>query len=318
MAKGNMLLGLSRGSVGDLTFYRRNAQQITRVRVRKVKNPQTNAQMIQRTINRTAVAAYGVLKEICNHSFEGVSYGANSYSEFLRINMNILRVMAAEDGENTKSYLPKGFNGLVAMPFQVSSGSLSFHAPEYRDNLLKWSKIVPVAEPANMTYADFASYIGAQQGDQVTFVAVRTSLSAGVDEPFGAESVVARVILEPRNGEFAETAFLARIGEETNQFAVNDPNLRNEGRVVFAFESPSGTGQSLSVGVYDDASEVPSMAGCAILSRQSPSGDWLRSKAILGYDDTFRENGYTLRAASLVSGVDIPVTSDWYLNNAVV
>ncbi len=316
MAKGNMLLGLSRGSVGDLTFYRRNAQQIARVRVRKVKNPQTNAQMIQRTINRTAVAAYGVLKEICNHSFEGISYGAKSYSEFLRINMNMLRVMAAENGENTKSYLPKGFNGLVAMPFQVSSGSLSFVVPEYRDNLIKWNKAVPVAEPTNMTYADFAALIGAQQGDQLTILHVRTSISAGVDEPFGAELLVARIILDPRNGEFAETNFLSRVAEGENIFRVNDPNLRNEGVVNFSFETPGGTSTYIGAGITDGSGEDEYMAGCAILSRQSPSGDWLRSKAVLGYDPLFNENGYTLRAASLVSGVDIPVTSDWYLNNA--
>ena len=43
MAKGNMLLGFSRGSVGDLTFYRRNSQQVTRARARVVKNPKTLA-----------------------------------------------------------------------------------------------------------------------------------------------------------------------------------------------------------------------------------------------------------------------------------
>lgn len=316
MAKGNMLLGFSRGSVGDLTFYRRNAQQITRARARVVKNPKTLQQQMQRTIMRTSVEAYKVLKEICDHSWEGVLYGANSYAEFQKHNMAMLRRLAAESGEDTKSFVPSGFKGLAAMPFVVSSGSLAFVAPAYRDNLLKWNKVVPVEEPANMTYADFASYIGAQPGDQVTFIVVRDSLSAGVDEPFGVEMVVARVILQPSEGEFSETAFLDPVDGSAGLYAVNAPNVLNEGNVYFGFESPTGMGQIMSATVRVAGNAINTMAGCAILSRKSASNVWLRSKAILGYDENFRENGYTLRQASMVVSNDIVVPSDWYLNNA--
>lgn len=318
MSRGNLLLGFARGSVGDLTFYRRNAQQITRARSRVVKNPKTLKQQMQRTIMRTAVSAYGVLKEICDHSFEGVAYGANSYAEFLKRNLSILRRLASVNGEKTKSYLPSGKKGVVAMPFVVSNGSLSFVAPEYRDNLLKWNEIVPVAEPENMTYADFAAYVGAQQGDQVTFCVVRNSLSTGIDEPFGVELHVARVILEPASGEFAETAFLSPVSEGANEFAVNSPNVLNEGIVSFSFESPQGVGKKITAYVpIAGSDENVSMAGCAILSRRSASGAWLRSKSILGYDQTFKESGYTLRQASMVVANDIVTPTDWYLNNAI-
>lgn len=317
MAKGNMLLGFSRGSVGDLTFYRRNAQQVTRARARVVKNPKTLAQQMQRTIMRTSVEAYRVLKEICDHSWEGVAYGANSYAEFQKQNMAMLRGLASVGGEKTKSFLPSGMRGIVAMPFVVSNGSLAFVAPEFRNNLLKWNRKVPVAQPENMTYADFAAYIGAQQGDQVTFCVVRDSLSTGVDEPFGVELHVARVILEPAEGEFAETAFLTQVSEGGNNYAVNSPNVLNEGIVNFSFESPSGIGKNVSVYVPIAGSvENVSMAGCAILSRKSASGSWLRSKSILGYNEEFNESGYTLRQASMIVTNDIVTPSDWYLNNA--
>lgn len=315
MARGNMLLGYSRGSVGDLTFYRRNSQQVTRARARVVKNPKTLAQQMQRTIMRTSVEAYKVLKEICDHSWEGVSYGANSYAEFQKRNMAMLRRLAADGGENTKSFVPMGFKGLAAMPFEVSSGSLQFNAPAYEDNLLKWSKEVPVAEPQNMTYADFAAYIGAQEGDQVTFIGVRPSISAGVDEPFGVEMLVARVILSPAAGEFAETAFLSPVAE-TQGFGVNDANPLNEGNIMFGFESPQGLGKILWTGFARGTTGIEIMAGCAILSRKNPSGSWLRSKSALGYDPLFNENGYTLRQASMVVSPDILTPSDWYLNNA--
>lgn len=316
MAKGNMLLGYSRGSVGDLTFYRRNAQQITRARARVVKNPKTLQQQMQRTIMRTSVEAYKVLKEICDHSWEGVAYGANSYAEFQKQNMSMLRGLASVNGEKAKSFLPSGMKGIVAMPFVVSNGSLSFVAPSYSDNLLKWDAEVPLAEPKNMTYADFAAYIGAQEGDQVTFVNILPSISVGIDEPFGVEMVVARVILSPAHGEFAETAFLTPIAGLVGSFAVNDPNPLNEGSVNFGFDNPQGTGSILRAGFNDGADPLPSMAGCVILSRKSPSGSWLRSKSVLGYDNTFNESGYTLRQASMVVNTEIVAPSDWYLNNA--
>lgn len=313
-----MLLGYSRGSVGDLTFYRRNSQQVTRARARVVKNPKTLAQQMQRTIMRTSVEAYKVLKEICDHSWEGVSYGANSYAEFQKRNMAMLRSLASVGGENTKSFLPAGFNGLVAMPFEVSAGSLPFIAPSYEDNLLKWSKAVTLAEPENMTYADFASYIGAQEGDQVTFIVVRPSIASGVDEPFGLEAVISRVILSPGAGEFAETAFLSPIVGQVGTFAVNDPNPLNEGSVAFGFDIPQGGNVYLRAGFINGGVAVEAMAGCAILSRRSSSGAWLRSKSTLGYDPLFNENGYTLRQASMVVSPDILTPSDWYLNNANV
>ena len=315
MARGNMLLGYSRGSVGDLTFYRRNAQQITRARARIVKNPKTLAQQMQRTIMRTSVEAYKVLKEICDHSWEGIAYGANSYAEFQKRNMALLRRLAADGGENTKSFVPMGFKGLVAMPFEVSSGSLQFNAPAYEDNLFKWSQVVGVAEPENVTYQDVANYLGAQEGDQVTFIGVRPSISEGVDEPFGVEMIVARIILSPGAGDFAETAFLSKVAG-TNEYIVNDKNPLNEGAIHFLFESPQGAGQVLVAGFNRGSGAIEIMAGCAILSRKNPSGTWLRSKSALGYDPLFNENGYTLRQASMVVSPDILTPSDWYLNNA--
>lgn len=315
MSKGNMLLGMARGSVGDLTFYRRNAQQITRVRNRVVKNPKTLAQQMQRTIMRTSVEAYKVLKEICDHSWEGVAYGANSYTEFQKQNMAMLRSLASVGGENTKSFVPMGFKGLAAMPFVVSSGSLQFNAPRYEDNLLKWSQSIPLAEPENATYQDVANYLGAQEGDQVTFIGVRPSISAGVDEPFGVEMVVARVILSPAEGEFAETAFFSPIAD-TPGFGVNDANPLNEGHIMFGFDSPQGIGRFLWAGFAQGLVGVEIMAGCAILSRKNQSGTWLRSRSALDYDPLYNENGYTLRQASMVVSPDILTPSDWYLNNA--
>lgn len=315
MAKGNMLLGLSRGSVGDLTFYRRNAQQITRVRVRKVKNPQTNAQMYQRAINRTAVEAYGVLKSICDHSFEGVSYGANSYSYFLSRNMQMLRDEASRTDNAQKSYVPKNLKGLAAMPFLISQGTLpsvpfTFDA----ENSLLSLPVVRAVEPQNATYADVVSAWGLQQGDQVTILVVPAPTEGNFpDEPLGRDLMVARFILDPALGEFAETQFFSPVAGQEGLFSINTPNVRNEGRVVFTF-GDNGTEVRLTSSAYGLG--ITGFAAAVIISRQAADGSWLRSTEQLLYDQSFRENGYTLKQASTLLPTDLYVESDYYLNNA--
>lgn len=91
MAKGNMFLGMSRGSVGDVTFYRNRGQQVARVRNRKPMNPKTEAQVIQRMILATASKAYSRMKGIVDHSFQGVQYGGASQSYFLKRAMDDIR-----------------------------------------------------------------------------------------------------------------------------------------------------------------------------------------------------------------------------------
>lgn len=344
MAKGNMLLGLSRGSVGDLTFYRRNAQQITRVRVRKVKNPQTDAQMIQRCINRTAVNAYSVLKPICDHSFEGVSYGANSYSRFLKLNMDMLRSEAANtqpiSQEQDKAYLPAGIKGCVAMPFITSTGSIvpiqfasgaaggSFEQVEIQIGqgvvapmgLLKIATL-PNGNFDSFTYKQFADVLGAKQGDQLTFISVQPAIVSGIyDEPVGVTLDLARVIVDTAQDDWAETNIFADITEVGNvtTFRLNNPNIRNEGAVLFVAQQ-QGTSSKWTLYVAVGVSSVQGtnvMAMTSIISRQREDGTWLRSNSRLSYNPLYRENGYTLKAASLLTKTDVYVESDYYLNNA--
>lgn len=320
MAKGNMLLGLSRGSVGDLTFYRRNAQQITRVRVRKVKNPQTASQMYQRTINRTAVEAYTVLKSICDHSFEGVAYGASSYSYFLSQNMNMLRAEAASGAIGQRSFVPFSLKGLVAMPFIISTGSLPSVGVRLGALSTTYGAMITMpsfrnaGNPAEITYAAFASALGAQQGDQVTLLRIGAPAEQGFpDEPLGRKLEVVRFILDPASGDFAETPFLTPVSGEDNVFVINSPNIRNEGSLRF---EASRVGNEIQWhAIFGD--KVGKLFGCAaILSRQRGDGSWLRSKSFFVYDPDYRENGYTIKQASTLSPVDLYVESDYYLNNA--
>lgn len=320
MAKGNLFLGAASGSIGDVTFYRKNAQQISRMRVRKVKNPQSPAQMGQRAINHTAVQAYSVLKGICDHSFQGVSYGANSYARFLSLNMDMLRQQAAETSPSgsAKSYLPFGFEGLTAMPFILSKGSLpSIPARWYeqQSETPSYAGVFLAAgvsnNPANVTYADIISKLNAQQGDQLTIIRIPNPVDGGFpDEPLGRSMILARVILDPGSGnDPAETSFFD-MTSSVGVLRVNDPNPRNEGNAIFQVDAGNLVGSAgVGFGLYD-------FAFAAILSRQAPDGSWLRSDSILVYEDIWREAGYSLKQASSLTPVDVYIENDYYLNNA--
>lgn len=318
MAKGNLFLGCARGSVGDVTFYRRNAQQISRVRVRKVKNPQSNAQMWQRAINHTAVQAYSVLKKICDHSYEGVTYGANSYSKFLSLNMDMLRREAGstiQQQSGQRAYCPFDFKGISAMPYIISQGTIAAPKAEFSTATIEGSdyegvKLFSMAGSTvqSFTYKNFADAIGAQEGDQITVLGVPDPKNyGGVDEPLGLVLLDARVILSPSEGAFDETPFFV---SQFGTLVVNKPNIRNEGKMIFF----SDTNDFLHV--CPDVMATDNVGFAFIISRQQPDGSWLRSDSVFLYNPLFRENGYTLKQASDRGQIDLYVENDKYLNNA--
>lgn len=324
MAKGNMFLGLARGSVGDITFYRRNAQQISRMRVRKVKNPQSNAQMWQRAINHTAVEAYSVLKSICDHSYQGISYGSASYSKFLSLNMDMLRREAGntiQQQSGQRAYCPFGFKGISAMPYVISTGSISpadaSFSAQTGENPFNGVLLgtLPQVSVNDFTYQMMAEMLHAQQGDQITILRVPNPAVAGFeDEPLGRNLMVARVILDPASGDFATTKFLDPVPGSTFGvgFFVNSPNIRNEGE--FVFKTGGATGNELFASVHSFDNDDFGYA--FITSRQASDGTWLRSTALFLYNPLYRENGYTLKQASDLGQIDLYVENDKYLNNA--
>lgn len=129
MAKGNLFLGMGRGSVGDVTFYRADGQQLARARNRKPRNPKSNAQQIQRAISATIVQAYKAGSIIFDHSFEGKSVPAGSQRAFLSTNMRkireqILREINLEAGSQLASVVSPRAVYPVPNAYRISEGSL--------------------------------------------------------------------------------------------------------------------------------------------------------------------------------------------------
>lgn len=311
MSKGNMFLGFASGSVGDLTFYRRNAQQITRARSRVVKNPKTLAQQMQRAIMRTAVGAYGVIKSICDHSYEGVAYGADSYAKFLKLNLDMLRRFAAQSGENSKSFLPSGFNGLVAMPWVLSKGSIAWNGAQsvsFTGDLSFNLGTLTADSLATITYEQFANVLGAREGDQITLIAFKKRTD--IDESSCLEPIISRIILSPASSDGMGATMFDNSGKVHT--AVANPLNENDDAFTFAFQ----TGHLICKIPGTQQTPFVAVGAAIICSRRAADGSWLRSPATMVVNTTEQQGGYTLRQASMVVSNEIVTPSDWYLNNA--
>lgn len=88
MAKGNMLLGYSRGSVGDVTFYRSGGSQRQRARNRQPNNPRTVKQMTQRSKFANAVKFFKQINTgFFKYAFEDRKTNESDYNAFMRHNV---------------------------------------------------------------------------------------------------------------------------------------------------------------------------------------------------------------------------------------
>ena len=182
MAKGNLFLGHARGKVGSLVFSRQNGEQVTRALNTRPKNPQTDQQIVQRAIAGTVMYAYSYLQEICNHSFEGIAYGAKSQQYFTKVNMDLLRQLYSANPTNTNPMMfsKKNSKSAVANSYIISKGSIN-NTPiqpklvkEKDDVLYHLGDIKFPALVNEMTVSDYLAAIGlAKAKDQITLMLIR-------------------------------------------------------------------------------------------------------------------------------------------------
>lgn len=182
MAKGNLFLGHARGKVGSLVFSRQDGEQVTRALNTRPKNPQTDQQIVQRAIAGTVMYAYSYLQEICNHSFEGVAYGAKSQQYFTKVNMDLLRQLYAANPTNTNPMMfsKKNSKSAVANAYIISKGSIS-NTPIQPKLVEEEGDLVPtlgqIEFPAlanGMSVSGYLAAIGlAKAKDQITLILIR-------------------------------------------------------------------------------------------------------------------------------------------------
>lgn len=177
MAKGNLFLGMGRGKVGDIVLYRQNGEQVTRTRNRHPRNPNTNAQIIQRAVMADVQRVYSLGYQLFNHAFQGYRVGAENQRRFIKVNADKIRkaVLAALNGGESPVYLgAPGILSPVPNEYIVSEGNydqtlLSIDATTPANP--KW--VLPSVGSAT-TIGAYAAAHGLIDGDIYTIVGIFT------------------------------------------------------------------------------------------------------------------------------------------------
>lgn len=151
------------------------------------------------------------------------------------------------------------------------------------------------------TYQGVADALGAQRGDQITFLYFTTK-----------DNVVrfrfCRVILDPTNADGSQAAMSVPFTEGAN---INLPSVRNEGTEGMRFVLNDTTG----LGVHP--TNEGAFCGGVILSRLM-NDSWLRSTCRLIYDEEFSGTHKSLGQCldEAISGKAVYTPNELYLNNA--
>lgn len=292
----------AQGRVGNKTYYRAPSGATVARTVVTPKNPKTQAQTYQRVIAKQVSACYAKMKEICDHSFEGVTMGAESMNRFRKLNLHTLRSRAAEIQNAGISladfyqFQPIGSEKFVPAAVIISEGSL----PKVKAGIDNQSSLMTMVASAN-TYRAIINDWGLRRGDQLTFVAVTKDSDGDYNFKY------ARVILDPRNADGSGASLDSPFA--TDGHVVNLPSPRNKGNL---------TVELVGGKFYIALDEDPMAAAGIIVSRKS--GDYnFRSNCKLVLDETVIGNdlcGLETAVQLSYSTSEIYVENDAYLNNS--
>lgn len=305
MAKTGFWLNGAKGKVAGTTIYQSNGETVMRVINRSVKNPRTTAQLIQRIITKTVAKQYSAMKEIVDHSFEGVTAGAKTMAMFRSVNNNLIRerIAAAQQAgdkfDEIFNFIPLKTNKFIPAPVQLSEG------------ILPQVVVTSAADIASCqlgtvnTYQGVLNYLGLERGDQLTFVTVEKNNG-------NYQFNFCRVILDPRESDgSAAPLSTAFIGENNN---VVKPSFRNEGSFAnLSFRETGTVGFAIK---YDFG-----VVAAAVIVSRKVNNDWLRSKAMLVVNTQgLEDDDISLQEALdlAIQGTEIYTDSQRYLNNAGV
>ncbi len=227
IVKGD-LMGAN-GKVGNKIYYTSNGKTIVREISASNYNSKTVQQLLQRVIMKTVVRNYSAMKDIANHSFEGVKVGADSMARFNSLNAAYFRDRAAQivnEGMSLAAFVQ--FSKLGSKKFTpaavyLSEGTLTQIHPGITPFTTAGSAIATLDVPVN-TYASLANQYNLKRGDQVTFCTVEKD--AYGEYLFKYE----RLILDPRT-EDGDAAPMSSPLIVDNAFGT--PSRRNQGEFYY-------------------------------------------------------------------------------------
>lgn len=289
MAKDNLFLGMGRGSVGDVTFYRANGEQIARARNRRPRNPRTNQQQFQRAILATISQAYKAGKAIFDHSFEGESKGAGCQRRFLRENLKALREAVAADlnsgvttaADATARVVGPGSTIPVPNAYIISQGSYEQRFFGFHVSVGQLGVETPGADETE-TVAQYCANNGLLANDYYTILAFATK-----PNETGWESGLGQLANQPvcRFGFLRLRVKESALTDETTEFsldAVFEAESSSTGRLLPLTEFSPGDTILPRLIVNDDAFTEGAIG--VIRSRKDQD---LRSNSVMAFTSAY-------------------------------
>ena len=268
-------------------------------------NRKTIAQTVQRIFVKSVGMCYGMVKSICNHSFEGISSGYACMNKFKKLNLKYLRERAATLQNSGQSlaqfyqFMPLESSKWTPFAAIISQG----HLPEVTVGVDAEGGHKAYVNSPSRSYADFINSWGLQRGDQITFVTVQKR-----NGKYEVEN--ARIVLNPRNADGSGAPMTTEIVNSAGEFPCS--NWKNHLNFSsFEFDTDHF---NFVLGRGGDV-----VAAGIIVSRKDKSGGWFRSNCQL----ILNEAGFGSDLCSLTKAIDqsyvaydIDIESEFYLNNA--
>ena len=310
MAVVNGIMGGSlSGSVGKVTFRKGiKGETIASQKAEKVRNPNTEDQAYQRMCMNTAMKAYSAMKEICNHSFEGVPYGQKTMSAFIRENLfGIQNGYSGISQVLNQGFTAKGLAGGVApRPFLISKGSIPpANIRSLSGGSVQWKK--------------FKSIMNVKEGDQLTLVAFISPYDFSTEVDYDEAAQI------PFKFVYSRYLFKDTIADDLVIINGDQEYINNE--ALQEVEDPGDLNLVLRKGAQFSAGynyvKVQYLAsniyvnGYAAIVSRNVNGVWKRSIANLEWTDQNRINALGIyRADSVLKTYN--ATPRKFLNNANV
>lgn len=177
-----MMLGYSRGSVGDVTFSRLKGQQIAKARNRNPNNPKTKTQMMQRSLFVSATKFYQQARaKFFKFAFEDKKLHESDFNAFMRHNV--------KNGTNMTQEAVQAYNYPALGMWALSKGSLEPFVQKSEGNYYKASTgiVVPQDYQVPTTVGALSSTLiqsnRFQVGDMLTMVNYEFTLVGAAEMP---------------------------------------------------------------------------------------------------------------------------------------
>lgn len=295
MAKGIAINGQLRGKIGGTVYYRFNGEQISRARNFKPNNPQTLQQMMQRLALANASKASKGLKEIIDHSFEGIRYGADSVRFFESKAQQVLRAATpyTVGVSEFTPFVPMDALGFPVAEYLISTGSLNpVNYTVARDGVsgiiqgIVAGYAVEGATIQTLTVREFLTALGVAADAQLTFVYVlpQESIGGASSETIFNDNILSKIVRLNFNQEKLDEVMLTDGGNIKSTVLIGNKSTNAD---LLLLSISNGT---INVGTGDEYSAV------AVIASRFVDGMWRRSTEVL---KTAATNGSADTAAKL-------------------